>query len=382
MNSIYIPTISNLSPDKASGVGKSVSTILPLSIGQIVEAVIVEKTGPSKFVLTTKDHRFLADTDLPLIKGEKLMVRVEQLNPQIILRAVNRQEASSLIVNEYTNTYRSNPDALKDMFSIGRDVISQKSLMDLLPEKARESIRNIIKIMDASVFSQISLKNPLFVKDYVSNLGLLMENSLRKMVQEKGENGNLKLGETLKGFLMKLSEELRPQLTGDNIACKEDVQKVAQLAKFTEASIKTIESQQIINVSYKSNDVNYVLQIPILFPEEIRTGDLFIEKEKDGEGGNAEDRYHVVMFLNMDALGEMMVDASLTGNKLGCVFKFDDSEAKVFCSAFLGDFENAVSLLGYECIFINCMSMETLKEAREHYHREVFSDREAVNIIV
>ena len=382
MNSIYMPTVSSLSPDKTSGVGKSVSTVLALSVGQIFEAIIVEKAGPSRFVLTTQDHSFLANSDLPLSKGEKLMVRVEQLSPQIILRAVNRQEASSLIVNEYKSTYRSNPDALRDMFAMGRDILNQKALMDLLPEKAKEIIRNILKIMDVSVFSPASLKNLLFVKDYVANLGLLLEYNLRKMIQEKGENGSLRPGETLKGFLMKLSEELRPQFTGDNITGKEDVQKMAQLAKFTETSIKTIESQQMINVSYKANDANYILQIPILFPEEIRTADLFIETEKECEGGNAGKRYHVVMFFNMDALGEMMVDASLEGNKLGCVFKFDDPESKVFFSAFLGDFENAVSLLGYECNFIKCMSLEVLKETREHYHRELFSDRDAVNVFV
>ena len=362
--------------------GKSVSTVLPLSVGQIVEAIVVEKAGPSRFVITTKDHSFLADSDLPLGRGEKLLVRVEQLNPQIILRAVNRQEASSLIVGEYTSAYRSNPDALRDMFTKGRDLLNQKSLMDLLPEKAKECIRNILRMMDASVFSPASLKNPLFVKDFVSNLGLLLEYNMRKMVQEKGENGNPRAGETLKGLLMKLSEELKPQLAGDTIVGKEDAQKVAQLAKFTEAFIKTIESQQMINVSYKANDASYVLQIPILFPDGLRTGDLFIEAEKEAEGGNAGKRYHVVMFLSMDALGEMMVDASLSGNKLGCVFKFEDPEAKEFFSTFLGDLENAVSLLGYKYNFLNCVSLETLKETREYYHRELFSDRDAVNVFV
>lgn len=382
MNSIYIPTISSLSPDKAFGAGKSAATVLPLSVGQIVEAVVVEKAGPSRFVLTAKDYSFLANSDLPLGKGERLIVRVEQLNPQIILRAVNQQEVSSSIISEYINTYRSNPDALREMFTMGRDVLNQTSLMDLLPGKAKEYIGNILKLMDASVFSPSSLKNSLFVKDYVSNLGLLLEYNLRKTVQEKGERGNPRSGETLKGLLMKLSEELRPQLGGDGIAGKEDVQKVAQLAKFTEASIKTIECQQMINVSYKTNDANYLLQIPILFPEEMKTVDLFIETEKDGGGGNAGKRYHVVMLLDMDALGEMMVDVSLAGNKLGCVFKFDDPEAKEFFSAFLSDLENAASLLGYECNFLNCVLLETLKETREYYHRELFSDRDAVNVFV
>lgn len=382
MSSVYMPKISSLSLDKASGIGNISTADSPFSVGDTIHALIAEKSGPSRFVLTMKDRSFLADSDLPLTKGEKLMVKVEQLKPQIILRILNREGSSSLIINEYTRNYRANPDALRDMFTMGRDVFNQKSLMELLPEKAKESIRNILKIMDASVFSQVSLKNPLFVKDYVSNLGLLLEYNLRKIIQEKRDTSNLRPEETLKGFLIKLSEELRSQLREDNVAGKEDVQKLTQLTKFTEASIKTIESQQMMNISSKVNDGNYVLQIPILFPDDIRTGELFIETEKDGDGEKGGERYHIVMFLNMDALGDIMVDASLVGNKLGCLFKFDNPEAQVFFSSFLGDLEKTISLRGYECSFLNCMTSETLRETKEEYHRELFSDRDAVNVFV
>jgi len=332
-------------------------------------------------MLTMKDRSFLADSDLPLMKGEKIMVTVEQLNPQIILRILNREGTASPIINEYNRNYITNPEALMDMFKMGRDIFNQKSLMELLPEKAKESIRNILKIMDALVFSPTSLKNPLFIKDYISNLGLLLEYNLMKNIQEDGDIKNLKPEEGLKGFLIKLSEELRAQGVEGNVADKEDLQKIVQLTKFIETSIKTIENQQMINISYKEGSGNYVLQIPILYPDGIRTGELFIETEKEGEVDTAEKRYHVVMFLNMDALGDIMVDASLAGNKLGCLFKFDDLEAQQFFSIFLDDLKNSISMLGYECGLLNCMTSKTIKETKEDYHRELFSDRCTINVL-
>ena len=114
----------------------------------------------------------------------------------------------------------------------------------------------------------------------------------------------------------------------------------------------------------------------------IRTGELFIETEKDGDGATAGKRYHVVLFLNMDALGDIMVDASLAGNKLGCLFKFDDPEAQQFFSTFLDDLKNSISMLGYECGFLNCMTSKSINETKEDYHRELFSDRCAINVLV
>jgi hypothetical protein len=264
---------------------------------------------------------------------------------------------------------------------MGRDIFNQESLMELLPEKAKESIRNILKIMDALVFSPISMKNSLFVKDYISNLGLLLEYNIMKNVQEKGDMVKLNPEEGLKGLLIKLSEELRVQRMDGYFASKEELQKIAQLTKFTETSIKTIENQQMINISSEEGSGNYVLQIPILCPDGIRTGELFIETEKNGDDDTAGKRYHFVMFLNMDALGDIMVDASLTGNTLGCLFKFDDSEAQQFFSTFLDDLKNSIKVLGYECGFLNCMTSETIKETKDNYHRELFSDRCAINVL-
>jgi hypothetical protein len=382
MAPIHLFNISSSALEKTPGIRNIAPALSTISVGETIPVLIAEKSGSSRFMLTMKDRSYLADSDLPLTKGEKIMVKVEQLNPQIILRILNREGTSSLIINEYNRNYSANPEALRDMFRTGRDIFNQESLMELLPEKAKESIRSILKIMDVLVFSPISLKNPLFIKDYISNLGLLMESNLMKKIRDKRDITNLNAEEGLKGFLIKLSEELRAQRMDGNDVGKEDLQKIAQLTKFTETSIKTIENQQMINISYKEGSGNYVLQIPILYPDGIRTGELFIETEKDGDGDTPGKRYHVVMFLNMDALGDIMVDASLAGNKLGCLFKFDDPEAQQFFSAFLDDLKKSISMLGYEWGFLNCMTSETIKETIEDYHRELFSDRCAINVLI
>ena len=159
MPSIHLPNISLATLEKTAGIRNFPLSLPTISVGETIPVLIAEKSGSSRFMLIMKDRSFLADSDLPFTKGEKIMVKVEQLNPQIILRILNREGESSLIINEYNRNYSANPEALKDMFNIGRDIFNQKSLMELLPEKTKENIRNILKIMDASVFSPMSLKN-------------------------------------------------------------------------------------------------------------------------------------------------------------------------------------------------------------------------------
>lgn len=351
-----------------------------LSVGEIIHVQVAEKSGASRFILDAKNINLLVDSDFSLTKGEKLTVKVEQTSPNIVLRILNRDDVSSLMIRQHALNYQANSEALSDMFRMGREILNEKSLMALLSEKAKENIRNILKLMDASVLSVKSFQNPMFLKDYVSNLGLLLEYSLRKMIQGKIQTKDLKPEEGLKGILIKLSEQLQTQMMDGMFTGKEEGHKIDQLIKFAESSAKTIENHQLINISYRENSGNYVLQIPILCSEGIRTGELFIEIDKDGDRDAEGKKYNVIMFLNMDALGDVMVDASLKGNKITCLFKFDDPEAQNFFTSFLDNLKNNINGLGYDCGLLKCMTSKTINETREDYHRELFQDRCEINV--
>jgi hypothetical protein len=366
-------------PAVARSISQASSSI---AVGETIPAVIAEKSGSSSVILTMKGQSFQADSHLPLAQGEKIMVKVEQIHPQMVLRILNRESTASLILNESNRSYSANPESLKEMFEIGRDILNQKALMELLPEKAKENIKNLLKIMDTSVFTATSMKNPLFIKDFISNLGLLSEHNLMKIIQNKGDICSLSADKNLKGYLIALSEELQVQRVDVNSIGKDDQQKITELIKYVERSIKTIENQQMINIPNREGDINYVLQIPILHPDGIKTGELFIETEKQGDGHTGGKKYHVVMFLNMDALGDIMIDASLVGNRFGCLFKFTDSDAQQFFSPFLDDLRQSITTQGYDCGFLNCITSETISESKEDYHRELFSERCGINVLI
>ena len=380
MSSIYLSTISSSLFNGAAQINKVPATVFPFSVGDIHTGTI-EKAGPARFLLTIKNQSFLADSDLFLKAGDKLLVRVEQLQPQIVLRVVNRDGAPSSLMNDYMRLYMEKPEALMDIFRRGGEVFNQNLPSGLLPESAKDSIGSILRTIDSLIFSQRTVQNPFFIKDYAANLGFLLEYGLLRMLQERRERGRRQAQEGLKGAFLKLSEELQSLIKDGRSIGQEDAQKLTQLLKFAESSVKAIETGQIINIISQENDGRYVLQIPLLFPDGIRTGEIFIETGEKGKGGEREkNRYRVAIFLSMDALGDMMVDVTMTGVKIGCLFKFEDREAQDFFASLLPGLENALSLLGYDGEYLTCITDKSLSKAREECRNELLHNQDVINL--
>jgi hypothetical protein len=384
MSSIYISTVPSPSLSGVARIDSVPPAQFSFSAGDVFEAAVVEKAGRTEFLLTIKDASFLADSDLPLKVGEKLLVRVEQLKPQIVLRVVDQEEPLSPSINSYLKLYRANPDVLMDIFKKGNEIFNKELSGGLLPESIKAKIDNILRIIDTLVFSQGTSKNALFIKDYVYNLGILLECDLLKTLQGRGEQGKEQLREGLKGVLLRLSEELNFLLKNSELAGnQEEIRKLTQLAKFAETSVKAIEIKQLINIFYQENEGGYMLQVPLLFPDGIRTGEIFIESREKGSGSaNKNNVFHVAMFLSMDALGDMMIEATLTGVRINCVFKFEDGSAKDFFSSFLEGLSGTLCSLGYECEYMTCVTDNSLNRIREEYQKDLIYDQIAVNLFV
>ena len=379
MSSIYLSSISSSPLNSAAQINKS-PTVFPFSVGDI-HTGIVEKVGPAKILLTIKNQSFLADSDLPLKVGDKLLVRVEQLQPQIVLKVVNPEGAPSSLMNDYLRLYMEKPEALMDIFKRGSEVINQNLPKGLLHESAKESIGNILRTIDSLIFSQKTAQNSSFIKDYAANLGFLLEHGLLKTLQARREQGGYQAPEGLKGAFIKLAEELQSLIKDGRSVGQEDTQKLTQLLKFAESSVKAIETGQIMNIISQENDGRYALQIPLLFPDGIKAGEIFIETGEKGKGVEREkNKYRVAIFLSMDALGDMMVDVNMTGAKIDCLFKFEAREARDFFNYLLPELEKALSLLGYEGEYLTCITDKSLSRAREECRSELWQNQDVINL--
>ncbi|MCK9362272.1 MAG: hypothetical protein M0P74_01525 [Syntrophales bacterium] len=372
-----MPTISLYSAEGTSGAGKTTSSALPLSLGETVEAVVDAKTGTSRFLLTIKNGSLSANSELPLAKGERLTVRVEQLQPQVVLSIVQRGDQSSSIISGYAAYSSANPEALRDIFALGRELFSEGSLLNALSDSAKKIIGKIANILDSLMLSPAPGKDQFSLKNYLTNLGMFLEFDLRQVLAGKKDLKNLKQ-DSLKGLLQQLSTELKAQQGKEN--SPDNLKTLARLLEFSEKAIKTIEGNQIINMQSAAKEGELFFQIPVFLQNDVRTADLFINTEKEKNDASGGKRYQVVMFLSLDALGEMMVDASLNGNKLGCVLKFAEPAVQEFVSGFTQELEKNIREIGFADVFLNCVQSDSIAKAKGECYQELFLDRGAVNV--
>ncbi len=363
------------------GKARSPAATLPVSVGELLEVTVGEKVGPSRYLLSWKGFQFAAATDISLHSGEKLTVRLEQLHPGIVLR-LGGQENPAALFADYLRDYRANPQALAEIFQRGQDVFGQQATDDLLSETGQQALANVKKLMEALLCSPESLKNPFFLKEYISKLGLLLERQWQAAVTQGKSAGPLP-GDTLKGALLKLAAELQGILKGSVASEPDKFAQLSNLAKLTEEMVKAIETQQVVNVQVQENINKYLLQLPLFFHDGIKKGEIFIEGEKDQKAEKeGKNKFHVVMFLNMDRLGDIMVDASLAGNRIGCAFKFADPEARVFFSSFLEGLGDALRRAGYDCHYLTCSTGEDLQAERRACRRDIAGGEEGINVYI
>lgn len=377
MTAVQMPTISVYPREATSAVGKTANLLLPLSLGEMVEAVVGARTGESRFELTIKNGSLSAFSELPLARGDRLTVKVEQLQPQVILSIVQNEEPAAALLTRFAASSRANPEALKDIFLLGRDILSQASLLETLPETAKQIIAKIVNIFESLTFSFASSKEQFSIKNYLANLGLFLEFDLRQVVEGKKELNQVRK-DSLKVLLQQLATELKAWQGRENSA--DNLQQISKMIEFSESALKTIEGHQALNAHSFSSEGNGFFQIPVFLPHDVRAADLFINTEQDkGEGGEGK-KYSVAIFLNLDALGEMMVDASMAGGKLRCVFKFSDPEVVEFISDFMDDLEREIRGIGFGDVLLHCMHSSAIGKSRMDCFQDVFSDQEAINV--
>jgi hypothetical protein len=318
---------------------------LRLIAGELLEALVLSQQGDGKVTLQVKNTSIAAETLVALKTGEKFTVRVEQTLPQVLLRIVGGTEMQK--ISELLCLHRANPGDLADLFSGAKNILNPAVIETHAGQAAANSSRMLLQILDTSVFSRATAGNPLFLKDMMTCIGLLLERNLLKG-QEKSDSR-----ETVKELLLKLAGEIRD--TGAAEPIKETLE-------FLERGTKAIEGQQIAAVLGQELDRSLVLQVACQFPAGIRMQDIFIDQEADGTDG--QQRFHAMLLLSMDALGEVIAEASAYGNRLDCVLYCEMPKAIDFLNVLLPELRDSLSAAGYAEPSVRCLLERNMREAK------------------
>ncbi|MFB3926677.1 MAG: hypothetical protein ACE14T_11550, partial [Syntrophales bacterium] len=332
-----------------------------------------------RVLITLKNVSIPAESEIPLRAGEKIQVRVERLEPRIVLGIVREAAQDAALISDYVRLFRSNPKALPDMIA-GILAEFERPGRGLPAFLAGEDRKNLLGILKSILFSKESLDDSLFLKRYIENIGLLWESGLAKAVQEGVLNAKKN---SLKGLLMKIASELQPGPEKEESPGSGPAKSMAELARFSDAFVKTIESHQIINVLSQEYDGRFVFQIPLLLHSGLGTAEIYVDVDQPGEKGEKPDGFHVLMLLDMDALGDISVEAGIIGKKLNCAIQCSDRRVCDFISSSLGILTDRLFALGYRVDSMKCSVEKNILKAGEGLIMgPVLRDTDAVNIFV
>jgi len=343
----------------------------PLSLGEEVVAKVMENSHSGKTQILLKNLRVLADSNLQLRKGENITVRVAQVHPKVILHLVQNKIPENFKVMESLRFYRSNPKALFEFFKEGIDRISLKNLGELATNLGEKDVKEIQTLLKSLIFSKESLKNPFFFRDYIHKFGYLMENGLGEALKRKSDRAvNVKnASQNLKGCLLNLSDRLHSVMETRNLP------GAGKLAGFISSSLEIIESHQVINHQFQENDGKYMFHIPLLFQEKMGLAEIFVNfRDQHAKDRNSKGEKSVVFLLNMDVLGEIVVEAKVKTKKIGCILKCDDKKAGDFIRPFLGELGEKLMALGYGIDGMKCVTeKDHLNAIRDHEFQSLFA---------
>ncbi|MDR2861903.1 MAG: flagellar hook-length control protein FliK [Syntrophobacterales bacterium] len=363
--------------------GRSIQNLLPnLTVGDRLQGQIARNMGEGRVLVQFQGVQVEAETTMPLKTGQKINVQVESLKPQVMLRLLTSSppapDGADKNISQFLKIFRSNPQAAADLFQAGMTMFKGDGLAAL--PQLRDQFQALDRLIQSLIFSDKTVKNPLFVRDFVQRSGLTMENILSQN-PAKGDSAP-PVGDNLKSALMKLAADIQKGIARSDMP-EQGKQVIMRLAEYADKSVRTLETQQVINTVMRENENRFMLQIPFALPFDTAMQDIFIEFEDAGkEKDNSGDRpFRIVFFLMLDALGEMIIDVAIKGQELTADLSCQREGIAALVRSHIDELKENLESLGFQIAGMTCNVRTDIPEKKQNYLRHVSCyEEEVVNI--
>ena len=368
MASIHLPPITTPTSENRLQIQQGARPLSHLTVGRLLEARVVGRLDGERLLINIQEQNLVARTTIPLQAGENIRVRVEGLNPLLTLALLERSTGESAHTGEALQSMRAEPLALAKSLAGLLEALGPENSGALRTLPVKGDAGRILQLLQSLVLPKNTVENPLWIKDCLQSLGLLLECDVRKEFQRGSSTGFQERAVSLKELLLNLIEVLQKQ--GDGEGGKGLLQKLSLF----EGALKNIENLQVLNVLFQEQEGKYLLQIPFLLSGRMTTADIFVYVDQENQKGKkGPEDYRVVFALNMDALGDIMIQAKWKGKKLGCLIECGSDEIRDFIYPSLAGLAERLGALGYQTGEMTCTVKKDLGQAREEFYQRELS---------
>ena len=358
---------------------------LQLAQGQTLSISVQEKLSGNQYQVRIKDVALTVTSEIPLKEGDKLQVKVQSLEPRVILNVTDLQkQVPDVKINEKLVQWRINPDLLIQILPKTNAVVQNLQSVNLPAGFSAKDVEVLSTLMRNIVFSDKTINNPSFIKDFVSQTGLMMEKDLAAIASNRSSANIASTQDNLKTTLLKLQDVLGQVLQDTRKLDPAVTAKLMDAASFTSDALKTVEARQAVNLVYQQNENGLYLQIPLATADQLRQADIFITPDdKKAQGAKRFTSCSVRIFLDLDYLGEISVEASLREGRIRCLIHCESEDVRKVVEDASGQLRDALAGIGYQVDHLDCLEANGLKSKRMDFiEQQILGSTDLVNSFV
>ena len=349
-----------------------------LSVGQTVEAHVMERLEDGRFIIRIGQNLLTAEAEPTLRPGQAMMLRVDSLNPRVLLSVAPPPEER--ITAEHLRVFRSNPGALTQSLAELTEILGGMRGADFSRLAGRDNLAVLLDALSSAMLGREQIERGFSLRDAVRSLGLQLEGDLRKALESPGSNP-VPSQAGLKASLMKVLEEFQAKLQSAEIQ-PADAKAIRELTPALERTVRAIEGQQVLNVHFQQTEGKLLFQIPLILPGPLGKADIFIRGEEWSPGkGEQKAAFRVVFALEMDALGDVMAQAHFRAKEVTVRIYCEREPVASFISGLLPELEKHLIEAGYHVAKLVVSADSGVREAMEECLREeLYGDGQTLSV--
>ncbi len=315
------------------GKGLSESPLGQLRIGDTVDAEILKILDHGRLLAKLGDLTVVAEAQIPFSPGQKVLLQVQSLNPQILLRLLSNEGGKNSPGPEVEILNFAPEGELKGILNS----LTQTGLQTF-PGEGEEArlLEPFLKALSHLALSSENL-SPQKVREVLLRSGFFLEGEIGRSL--KGRE-SAKAAEGLRDLDLKsLLLEIRRQMEGSGTIHSSPAQgnegkeRWAFLLSAVRSALDHFEFQQVTRWIPGRDEYSFCFPIPLKFDESLSWGDLIVFRDREKrDGKKREGPVRFLLRLSLEELGKIEFEARLHRERVSLKVRCEDPSLARFVS--------------------------------------------------
>lgn len=340
----------------------------PFSPGELITAKVLNtRPGAGSVTLAVRGLTVETATSLPLRTGDMVSLFVQSIHPRTIFRLAGHVAQHSSPSESSAGRFTFHARAIAEMFAGAGSALRGEGMAFLGRIMGGREAENLASLLRSLIFVGGRPGKSAASRDYFLRFGY---------VADRGQTGTSVRGGTGSSLGSMLSAaEQKIAASGE--------QPPSTLARFITSSLEAVETVRAVNILLGGLERSLFMQIPLAAAGVITTADVIIHLDDDGGKPEQENDAGgtVRLFVEMDSLGPLSVEARLVSGGINCAVTCEKKETALVIESSLEELQKGLEKAGLRVGSLSCRTGTALRVA-ETIQRiiETAADEEALDV--